>query len=283
MAELKALSTSKSFGGTWEVYSHPSTSTNTPMRFALFRPPQTEKRKVPVLYWLSGLTCTEENFMAKAGAARKAAELGLMIVAPDTSPRGEGVATSENGNWALGLGASYYVNATQAPWSKHYQMYDYITKELPKFVLDHFPAMPDCESIFGHSMGGHGALVAALRQPGRYRSVSAFAPVSAPSVSEWGRNAFTAYLGADQSKWSDYDTCQLISKATTKQEIFVDQGTQDQFLLTGMKIDLLKEACEKASYPLNLRMQEGYDHSYYFIATFIDDHINYHAKALNRF
>jgi S-formylglutathione hydrolase len=278
---LTCLSKTKSFDGTVEFYSHASSSTRTDMRFSVFRPPQSQSRRVPVLYWLSGLTCTEENFMAKAGAQRLAAKHGLMLVAPDTSPRGPGVA--EGDSWDLGLGAGFYVNATQPKWAPHYRMFDYIAHELPALVREHFPILGDREGIFGHSMGGHGALVLALRQPGRYLSVSAFAPIVAPMDCPWGVKAFTNYLGDDKALWAEYDTCRLIAHSTKRVPFLVDQGTEDKFLKDQLKPHLLKEACLAADYPLDLRMRDGYDHSYYFIASFMESHIEHHAKALNAF
>jgi S-formylglutathione hydrolase len=277
--ELKRLSRNLSFGGWTEFYSHPSAVCGVEMRFSVFVPPQAAHGKVPVVYWLSGLTCSEENFMAKAGAQRVAAELGLMIVAPDTSPRGLNL-PGDGESWDFGVAAGFYVNATQAPWNKNYQMYDYITGELPDLVVKHFAADPKRESIFGHSMGGHGALVAALRQPGRYASVSAFAPISAPSQCPWGKKAFTGYLGADESTWAQYDTNELVKQAKSRQELFIDQGSDDKFLTEQLKPEILAQTCAQMSYPLKYRLQAGYDHSYYFIASFVEDHLRYHAAHL---
>lgn len=276
--EMKPSSRAKTFGGWTEYYQHDSKACAAPMRFAVFVPPQAETRRVPVLYWLSGLTCSEENFMVKAGAQRAAAELGLMIVAPDTSPRGLGL-PGETASWDFGQAAGFYVNATQEPWSKNYRMYDYVTDELPALILANFP-VENRQSISGHSMGGHGALVAALRHPGRYASVSAFAPIVAPTQVPWGKKAFTGYLGSDESHWAAYDTCELVAKATHRQELFVDQGADDKFLAEQLKPELLEQACRAADFPLRLRRQPGYDHSYYFISTFIDDHLRYHAERL---
>lgn len=277
---LTFVSRAKCFGGWVETYSHPSSSTGTQMKLAVYRPPQAETRRVPVVYWLSGLTCTEENFMAKAGAQRYAAEHGLMLVAPDTSPRGANL-PGEADSWDFGLGAGFYVNATKEPWAKHYRMFEYVAEELPKLVRASFPVLPDREGIMGHSMGGHGALVVALRQPGRFQSVSAFAPIANPSNCPWGVKAFTNYLGDDRRAWAEYDACELIAKARTKVPLLVDQGTDDKFLAEQLKPEALESACERAGYPLTLRRQPGYDHGYYFIASFIGDHIAHHARALN--
>jgi S-formylglutathione hydrolase len=232
-----------------------------------------------VLYWLSGLTCTDENFMQKAGAQRIAAELGIIIVAPDTSPRGTQVPGDPDGAWDFGLGAGFYLNATQAPYAQHYRMYDYVVSELPALVEAHFPAS-DVRSISGHSMGGHGALVCALRNPGRYRSVSAFSPIANPMKCPWGEKAFTRYLGTDQSEWREWDASVLIEKATERLPLLIDQGESDDFLEGQLKPEALKRAADAAGHPLNLRLQPGYDHSYYFIATFIEEHLHHHAQAL---
>ena len=264
-------------GGWQDVYRHRSTVLDCEMRFGLFLPPQAQDGPVPVLYWLSGLTCTEQNFITKAGAQRYAAEHGIALVAPDTSPRGDGVADAEG--YDIGLGAGFYVNATQAPWSAHYRMYDYVVDELPTLIEANF-AVNAARAISGHSMGGHGALVAALRNPGRYRSVSAFSPIVAPSQVSWGQKAFTAYLGEDRAAWTQYDACALIADAKERLPLLVDQGEADEFLATQLKPELLREACTAVAHPLNLRMRPGYDHSYYFIASFIGEHIAHHAKAL---
>ncbi len=277
---LSLLNKHKSFDGTVEFYSHRSKVCQSEMRFSIYRPPQAASRKVPVLYWLSGLTCNEEIFMFKSGVQRFASQRGLLIVAPDTSPRKTGIA-GEDQDWEVGTGAGFYVNATTMKWSKHFQMYDYVTKELPELVQAELPALPNREGIFGHSMGGHGALVAALRQPGRYQSVSAFAPICAPSQVAWGKKGFTALLGTDTQLWKQYDSTALISNGKFRQPILVDQGLEDKFLKEQLRPELLQEACERAGTPLTLRMQPGYDHSYYFISTFIRDHIEYHAQFLN--
>ncbi|MCO5055759.1 S-formylglutathione hydrolase [Thermomonas sp.] len=267
------------FGGWQDVYQHASTALDCTMRFAIYLPPQAQHGPVPVLYWLSGLTCTEQNFIQKAGAQRYAAEHGIALVCPDTSPRGDGVADAEG--YDLGLGAGFYVNATQAPWAAHYRMYDYIVDELAALVEAHFP-VTGARAISGHSMGGHGALVAALRNPGRYRSVSAFAPIVAPSQVPWGQKAFAAYLGDDVATWAQYDACALIKTAAEKLPILIDQGEADEFLDLQLRPWLLQEAADAVGHPLYLRLQPGFDHSYYFIASFIGEHIAHHAKALQR-
>ena len=265
------------FGGWQDVYRHRSSVLDCDMNFAIYLPPQAGDGPVPVLYWLSGLTCTEQNFITKAGAQRYAAEHGVAIVAPDTSPRGDDVADAEG--YDLGKGAGFYVNATQAPWAAHYRMYDYVVDELPALVEANFP-VTSARAISGHSMGGHGALVVALRNPGRYRSVSAFSPIVAPSLVPWGEKAFTAYLGDDRAAWAGYDATELVKSSSEKLPILVDQGEADEFLDGQLKPWLLKEAADAAGHPVYLRMQPGYDHSYYFIASFIGDHIAHHAKAL---
>ena len=234
---------------------------------------------MPLLWWLSGLSCTDENFMQKAGAQQVAAKLGIAIICPDTSPRGVNIA-GEDDSYDFGSGAGFYVNATQKPWSKHYNMYDYITDELPKLVTTNFP-LNGKESISGHSMGGHGALVLALRQPGRYQSVSAFAPIVNPSTCPWGQKAFSGYLGDDQQAWAEYDACALVKKGESKQPFLIDQGDADNFLTEQLRPELLEQICHQRQHPLVMRHQEGYDHSYFFVATFIDEHLRYHAKHLS--
>jgi S-formylglutathione hydrolase len=231
-----------------------------------------------VLYWLSGLTCNEQNFITKSGAQRYAAEHGIILVAPDTSPRGEDVADAEG--YDLGKGAGFYLNATQAPWSRHYRMHDYVVSELPALVEAAFPAS-DVRAISGHSMGGHGALVIALKHPGRYRSVSAFSPIVAPSQVPWGQKAFTAYLGEERNAWKQWDAVELVSGAEERLPLLIDQGDADDFLVTQLRPELLQAACEAAGHPLQLRLRPGYDHSYYFIASFIGEHIAHHASALH--
>ena len=265
------------FGGWQDVYRHESAVLGCSMNFAVYLPPQAATQKLPVLYWLSGLTCTEQNFITKAGAQRYAAEHGVILVAPDTSPRGDDVADAEG--YDLGKGAGFYVNATQAPWSRHYRMYDYVVAELPALVEANFP-VTDARAISGHSMGGHGALVIALRNPGRYHSVSAFSPIVAPSQVPWGEKAFTAYLGEDRAAWKSYDATALIAEAIERLPLLVDQGDADEFLANQLKPELLQAACAEAGHPLQLRLQPGYDHSYYFIESFIGEHIAHHAAAL---
>ena len=265
------------FGGTQEVWAHDSSALSCGMRFGIYLPPQARREPCPVLYWLSGLTCTEQNFITKSGAQLYAAEHGMILVAPDTSPRGEFVADADG--YDLGLGAGFYVNATLAPWSPHYRMHDYVVDELPAFIQAHFPATA-ARAISGHSMGGHGALTIALRNPGRYRSVSAFAPIVAPSCVPWGEKAFSAYLGADRAAWREWDAVELIATAQERLPLLVDQGDADEYLATQLKPELLQAACDAAGHPLQLRMQPGYDHYYYFIASFIGEHIAWHADAL---
>lgn len=274
------ISENHSFGGEHRRYRHHSSVLDCDMGFAVYLPPQAlAGNAVPVLYWLSGLTCTDENFMQKAGAQRMAAELGIAIVCPDTSPRGEGVPGDPDGSWDFGLGAGFYLNATQAPWATHYRMHDYVVTELPALIEARLP-VNDRRSISGHSMGGHGALVAALRNPGRYRSVSAFAPISHPMVCPWGEKAFSRYLGPDRTLWAEWDTCALLASRREHLPMLVDQGTADSFISTQLMPERLEKAAADAGCPLTLRRQIGYDHSYYFIATFIDDHLRYHAAAL---
>ena len=277
---LENISCQKSFGGWHKRYRHRSSSLNCDMVFAVYLPSQAEQgEKLPVLYWLSGLTCTDENFMQKAGAHRLAAELGLIIVAPDTSPRGPGVPDDPDAAYDFGLGAGFYLNATQEPWAKHYRMYDYVVDELPALIEANFPVSGK-RGISGHSMGGHGALVCALKNPGRYQSLSAFAPIANPADCPWGEKAFSGYLGNDRSRWREWDACALIAQAQERLPILVDQGDRDDFLANQLKPDSLEAAAKAADHPLTLRIQPGYDHSYYFISTFIDDHLRHHAKAL---
>lgn len=268
------------FGGEQLQYNHTSTSLNCEMRFAIYLPPQaTQTNKVPVLYWLSGLTCTDENFIQKAGAQRIAAELGMAIVCPDTSPRGEMVPDEENQAYDLGLGAGFYVNATKAPWAEHYQMYEYVTHELPKLVEGNFP-VTTLRAISGHSMGGHGALTIALKNPSLYHSVSAFSPITNPINSPWGQKAFNAYLGDDKTLWQQYDACELMRSCKAHIPALVDQGLADDFINEQLKPDHLSAAANDNNYPLTLNQQPGYDHSYYFIATFIENHLRFHAQHL---
>ncbi|GAA5135255.1 S-formylglutathione hydrolase [Thalassotalea piscium] len=275
---IENISANKVFGGWQKQYTHQSKTLNCDMRFAIYLPPQASSgEKVPVLYWLSGLTCTDENFMQKAGAFRMAAELGIAIVAPDTSPRGDDVADDDG--YDLGKGAGFYVNATQAPWNKHYQMYDYIVKELPALIEASFP-VSNKRAISGHSMGGHGALTIAMRNPERYCSMSAFSPICNPVNVPWGQKAFTAYLGKDKSTWQAYDASELMRQATQFLPAKVDQGGADNFLKEQLTPELLEAAAKASSYPLELAIHEGYDHSYYFISSFIEEHLRFHAKHL---
>lgn len=251
------------------------------MQFSIFLPPQVNAgARVPVVYWLSGLSCTDDNFVQKAGAQEIAAQLGLALVVPDTSPRGDDVADAPDGAYDLGKGAGFYLNATEEPWRLHYQMYDYVTQELPQLIEEHFP-VSDKRSICGHSMGGHGALTIALRNPMDYQSVSAFSPIVNPMNCPWGKKAFTDYLGKDEKKWNKYDTCQLIAEADSVLPIRVDQGSADPFLTEQLMPETLNAAAKKADYPIDLRYQLGYDHSYFFIASFIGEHLRFHAKYLN--
>ncbi len=265
------------FGGWQDVYQHDATATGTPMRFGIYLPPQVERERCPVLYWLSGLTCTEQNFITKAGAQRYAAEQGIILVVPDTSPRGPDVADAER--YDLGQGAGFYVDATEEPWAPHFRMQSYVAAELPALVEAAFPAS-DRRGISGHSMGGHGALVTALRHPGRYRSVSAFAPISAPSQVPWGQEALGAYLGDDREAWKAFDACELIAQASERLPLLVDQGLDDEFIDRSLRPELLQAACARAGHPLDLRLRPGYDHSYYFVASFIGEHVAHHAQAL---
>ncbi|KRA16400.1 MULTISPECIES: S-formylglutathione hydrolase [unclassified Lysobacter] len=266
-----------SHGGRQEVWQHDSSALGCSMRYAVYLPPQAQHQACPVLYWLSGLTCSEQNFITKAGAQRYAAEHGLILVVPDTSPRGADVADADG--YDLGQGAGFYLNATREPWAKHYRMYDYVVEELPALVDAHFPTT-SARGISGHSMGGHGALTIALKNPGRYRSVSAFSPIVAPSQVPWGEKAFAAYLGEDREAWREWDATELIAQARERLPLLVDQGEADEFLATQLKPERLRAACEKAGHPLQLRLRPGYDHSYYFIASFIGEHIAHHAAAL---
>jgi S-formylglutathione hydrolase len=273
----------RSFGGYIERHKHHSDITNCEMTFSIYLPPQAQQKAVPVLYWLSGLTCTDENFMQKSGAQRIAAELGIAIVCPDTSPRGTCL-PGEHDSYDFGSGAGFYLNATQAPWSQHYQMYDYVVKELPALIQLHFPVTDKC-SISGHSMGGHGALTIALKNPQRYQSVSAFAPICHPVNCPWGEKVFSQYLGKDKSQWQQYDAAILVSQMASqgseqKMPLFVDQGDADDFLNEQLQPEALSAACEAHNYPMTLRMQKDYDHSYFFIASFIEDHLRYHAQYL---
>lgn len=276
---LETLSEHACFGGVQGYYRHASRECAAPMRFSVYRPPQAKHGPVPVLYYLAGLTCTEETFMVKAGAQRVAAELGLMLVAPDTSPR-EPRIVGDDASWDFGLAAGFYVDATQAPWAAHYRMYSYVTRELPELVAASFPARTGAQSIFGHSMGGHGALVCALRNPERYRSVSAFAPIAAPSRCPWGHKAFGGYLGADRAAWAEYDASELVARRAFHTKILVDQGTADKFLAEQLLPDAFADACRRSGQEFELRMHAGYDHGYYFIQTFVEEHLRFHAAHL---
>jgi len=275
---IENISASKVFGGWHKQYSHQSTTLNCTMRFAIYLPPQVESgEKVPVLYWLSGLTCTDENFMQKSGAQRIAAELGIAIVAPDTSPRGIDIADDDG--YDLGQGAGFYLNATQVPWEKHYKMYDYVVSELPTLIESTFPVTHH-RSIAGHSMGGHGALTIAMKNPKRYKSISAFSPICNPINSPWGQKAFTAYLGENKQEWQKYDASELMRQAEHFIPARVDQGGADNFLIEQLKPETLESAAKASAYPLDLYIHEGYDHSYYFIASFIEAQLRFHAKHL---
>ena len=274
---LIQLSEHKLFAGRQLRYQHHSDSVKGVMQFSVYLPPAAEKHKVPVLYWLSGLTCTDENFSIKAGAQRIAAELGIALVMPDTSPRGEHVA--DDPTYDLGQGAGFYVNATQQPWAAHYQMYDYISRELPALVEAHLP-VTSAKAISGHSMGGHGALVIALREAGAYRSVSAFSPICQPSECDWGKKAFTAYLGDDQSQWLQYDASFLLAQQQSSLPMLIDQGEGDQFYPSQLRTASLIEANQRSQSGAQIRLQPGYDHSYFFISSFIEEHLRFHARHL---
>lgn len=267
-----------SFGGRQEVWQHDAVSVGGPMKFAVYLPPAAlAGARCPVLYWLSGLTCTEQNFIIKSSYQVHAAAHNLIVVAPDTSPRGPDVA--DDPAFDLGQGAGFYVNATQAPWAAHFRMFDYVTSELPALVEAHFP-VTQARSISGHSMGGHGALMVALRQPGRFRSVSAFAPIVAPASTPWGQKAFAAYLGPDPQDWRAWDATQLVQGAREHLPMLVDQGSADEYMALQLRPDLLRQACAEAGYPLQYRLREGYDHSYYYVASFLGEHFAFHAAAL---
>ena len=279
---LKELANNKSFGGQQKRFEHASTSCNCTMTFSIYLPPQAETTKVPLVYWLSGLTCTDENFVTKAGAQAFASNHGLAIVAPDTSPRGDNVPDDPEGAYDFGLAAGFYVNATQEPFSTHYHMYDYITQELPALINENFNVDPNRVGIFGHSMGGHGALTIALNNPKTYKSVSAFAPICSPLNCPWGEKALTGYLGPDRETWKKHDACYMISQAQQRLPLLVDQGQDDPFLTEQLKPELLEVATKSHDHPLTLRLQPGYDHSYFFIASFMEDHIAHHAHELKK-
>ena len=277
---LKTVSTALSHGGIQGVYAHASAATGTEMTFSVFVPPHAPGAKLPVVWYLSGLTCTHANVTDKGEYRAACAELGLIFVAPDTSPRGEGVADDPEGAYDFGLGAGFYVNATEAPFSAHYRMRDYIETELPALVAEHFPADRARQAIMGHSMGGHGALTIALRNPGQFKAVSAFAPIVSPLHCPWGHKALGGYLGEDRDTWRDYDACALIEDGARLPHLLVDQGEGDNFLADQLKTHLLQEACDAAGQPATIRMQPGYDHSYHFISTFMADHLCWHAERL---
>ena len=279
-SDMEKVAENRCFEGRQLRYKHSSDCLSCEMHFSVFLPPQAEQGKVPVLYWLSGLTCTDENFVTKAGAQKYAAEFGVAIVAPDTSPRGDGVADDPDGAYDMGLGAGFYVNATEAPWAEHYQMYDYVVSELPALVGANLPVDAKRSGIFGHSMGGHGALTIALKNPKTYKSVSAFAPICAPTQCDWGRRALSGYLGKDQKTWAEYDTVELMKKQPFQAPVKVDQGSADQFLDKQLKTDLLELTLENTGQSADIQYHEGYDHSYFFIATFIREHIRFHAQYL---
>ncbi|MDP6216897.1 MAG: S-formylglutathione hydrolase [SAR324 cluster bacterium] len=276
--KIEQFGASKNFGGWTKMFSHPSESCGGEMKFSVFLPPQAESGNVPVLYWLSGLTCNHENFITKAGAQQYAAQSGIMLVAPDTSPRGAGV-QGEDDDYDLGSGAGFYINATEDKWAANYRMEDYIIHELPKIIGVNFPVVKGKESIFGHSMGGHGALTLALKNPGRFCSVSAFSPICAPSQCQWGEKVFTNYLGENRESWKKHDANELIQNSTLEIPLLIDQGGDDPFLEKELNFELFRNTCEKRNQKLTARLQSGYDHSYYFIATFMEDHIQHHAKA----
>jgi S-formylglutathione hydrolase len=279
MTALSLLSEHACHGGVQRFYRHESRETRGPMKFSVYLPPQAKSHPVPALYYLSGLTCSEETFAVKAHAQQLAAELGLMLVAPDTSPREPRIAGDAD-SWDFGLAAGFYVDATQAPWSQNYRMYSYVVHELPQIVAEHLPARANATGIFGHSMGGHGALTLALRNPSLYKSVSAFAPIAAPMQVPWGKKAFGNYLGSDTATWSEYDASQLVARRPFPGPILIDQGTADQFLAEQLQPQIFAAAAAKSGQQLTLRMQPGYDHGYYFIQTFMADHLRHHADQL---
>ncbi len=277
---MKMIESIKEFGGYLNRYEHDSSSCQCKMTFSVYLPSQAKNNKVPALYWLSGLTCTDDNARTKAGMQRYAEEQGIALIFPDTSPRGKNV-PDEAERYDLGQGAGFYVNATQTPWEQHYSMYDYITLELPKLIESELAILANVKSISGHSMGGHGALVLALKNPASYRSVSAFSPICNPIECEWGQGCFSAYIGQDKEQWKEYDATELVKSGATTKNILIDQGTADEFYNEGQLLpENLKETCQQHGQELSLRMQEGYDHSYHFISSFVGEHIAYHAKAL---
>jgi len=276
---MQQIESVKEFGGWLNRYTHDSASCQCEMTFSVYLPPQAETEKVPAVYWLSGLTCTDDNVRTKAGAQRYAAELGIALIMPDTSPRGADV-PDEADRYDLGKGAGFYVNATQEPWSKHYQMYDYVTQELPQLIEANLPVMPGVRSVTGHSMGGHGALICALKNPDMYSSVSAFSPICNPVNCGWGEGCFGAYLGNDQSEWAAYDATALITGGAKALPMLIDQGLDDEFLADQLYPQNLEAACAEQNFPVTVRRQAGYDHSYHFISTFIGEHLKFHADAM---
>ena len=279
---IETISSNHSFGGTQGVFKHASSATGTDMTFSVFVPAHAAEAKLPVVWYLSGLTCTHANVTEKGEYRRACAELGLIFVAPDTSPRGEAVPDDAAGAYDFGLGAGFYVDATEEPFATHYKMRSYIEDELPQLIAANFPVDMSAQGIMGHSMGGHGALTISLRNPGRFRSTSAFAPIVAPSLVPWGQKALTGYLGADQSAWTEYDACALIERGARLPDLLVDQGAADNFLIEQLRTHLLAQACEAAGQPATIRIQPGYDHSYYFIASFMADHLAWHAERLGK-
>ena len=280
---LETLSETRCFGGKMGFYRHSSSANNCDMQFSVFVPPRAADGDVPVLTFLSGLTCTEENFMVKSGAQRIAADLGIMLVSPDTSPRGDGVADDPDGDYDFGLGAGFYLNATEEPWSRHYNMYDYVMKELQPAVFDNFPGDASRHGLTGHSMGGHGALTIGLKHPDVFKSLSAFAPICTTLHSPWGQKALRYYLGSEKSTWHEYDACEVarnVEGGADRPRILVDQGKADIYLAEQLKPELFAAACTEGGLPLELRMHDGYDHGYYFISTFVEDHLRHHAKIL---
>ncbi|HEX7876260.1 MAG TPA: S-formylglutathione hydrolase [Sphingobium sp.] len=277
---METVSQNRAFGGVQGVYRHASSATGTDMIFSVYAPPHADGAKLPVVWYLSGLTCTHANVTEKGEYRRLCSELGLILVAPDTSPRGEGVPDDPEGAYDFGLGAGFYVDATQEPFARHYRMWTYVTEELPALIAAHFPADMDRQSIMGHSMGGHGALTIGLTFPDRFRAVSAFSPIVAPGQVPWGQKALGGYLGEDRAAWRRHDAVALIEDGARVRDLLVDQGDADQFLAEQLKPHLLAEACRAAGVPLTLRMQPGYDHSYYFISTFMGDHLRWHAERL---
>jgi S-formylglutathione hydrolase len=276
---MEQISNNKCFGGQQLRFHHVAETLNCEMDFSIYLPPQAVDNPVPSIYWLSGLTCTDENFPTKAAAQQFAAKHGVAIICPDTSPRGDDVA-DESDRYDMGKGAGFYVNATQSPWSDHYRMFDYVNKELPELVEKSQPVIPGLKSIFGHSMGGHGALISSLKNPGVYRSTSAFAPIAHPVSCAWGQGCFSHYLGDNEDLWKQYDATELIKAGAKLDDIFIDQGADDEFLAEQLNIDDLKQVCEDNNIRLKIRMQPGYNHGYYFIASFVGDHIAWHAEKL---